>query len=89
MLENLKEDITALISLYEAQKTRADELSMQLAQSEASLSDCKRQITDLERQIDNLKLAGAFTGAGDSVMAKKRIDSLVGEIDKCIKLLQG
>jgi len=46
------------------------------------------QITELNGQIDNLKLSFAFSGAGDTVLAKERIDKLVREIDKCIKLLE-
>ena len=48
----------------------------------------RKQITELERQIDNLKLAEAFKAAG-SPEAKKKINSLMKEIDRCITLLEG
>ena len=48
----------------------------------------RKQITELETQIDNLKLAEAFKAAG-SPEAKKKINSLMKEIDRCITLLEG
>ena len=48
----------------------------------------KEQIIELERQIDNQKLAGAFLN-GDNVESKKKIDRLIREIDRCITLMEG
>ena len=48
----------------------------------------KKQILELEREIDNLKLKGAFLSqGGDSAGARKKIDVLIGKIDKCIALV--
>ena len=88
MLEDIKNNVERLISLYEKEKQRADALAGQLAQSEESVRSYQAQITELNGQIDNLKLSFAFSGAGDTVLAKERIDKLVREIDKCIKLLE-
>lgn len=88
MLETLKQDIDKLISLYEQEKQRADMLADSLAQSKETIKVYKEQITELNGQIDNLILANAFTGGGDHVLAKERIDKLIREIDKCIKLLE-
>ena len=88
MLEDIKTSVEKLISLYEKEKQRADALAGQLAQSEESVRSYQAQITELNGQIDNLKLSFAFSGAGDTVLAKERIDKLVREIDKCIKLLE-
>lgn len=88
MLEDIKTNVERLISLYEKEKQRADALAGQLAQSEESVRSYQAQITELNGQIDNLKLSFAFSGAGDTVLAKERIDKLVREIDKCIKLLE-
>ena len=50
----------------------------------------KKQITELERTIDNLKLADAFkSGNADNTEARKKIDKLIKEIDKCITLMEG
>lgn len=88
MLEDIKTNVERLISLYEKEKQRADALAGQLAQSEEAVRSYQAQITELNGQIDNLKLSFAFSGAGDTVLAKERIDKLVREIDKCIKLLE-
>lgn len=88
MLEEIKSNIVRLISLYEGEKQRADLLAEKLAQSEDAVKSCKVQITELNQQIDNLKLSSAFTGSGDNSVAKERVDKLIREIDRCIKLLE-
>lgn len=88
MLEGVREHIASLIAAYEAAKQRNAELESKLEESENALAACKKQITELNRQIDNLRLTSAFTGSGNTQEAKDRINKLVKEIDKCIKLLQ-
>lgn len=88
MLEQLKTDINSLISLYEKEKSRADALEVRLQESEKLAESYQKQIFDLNGQIDTLKLSFAFTSSGDNTAAKERIDRLVREIDKCIKLLE-
>ncbi|MBO4263634.1 MAG: hypothetical protein J5871_03015 [Bacteroidales bacterium] len=88
MLEDIKGNIEKLISLYEAQKQRADSLEEKLASSREEACRYKTQITDLNGQIDNLRLAAAFSGSGDTAEAKARIEKLIREIDQCIKLLE-
>ena len=48
-----------------------------------------KQIIELERQIDNQKLAGAFMAGGNNTESKKKIDKLIKEIDRCISLMEG
>lgn len=88
MLEDIKSNIEKLISLYETEKQRADVLAEKLAQSEEKSKSYQEQITDLNQQIDTLKLASAFTSGGDNRVAKERVVKLIREIDKCIKLLE-
>ena len=88
MLEGIKANITELISLYETEKCRAEDLSAKLQDSEERLQSCKEQITELNQQIDNLKLQSAFTGGTDNALARERLEKLIREIDKCIKLLE-
>jgi len=88
MLDDIKTNIAKLISLYEAEKHRADALAAKLAQKEEEVSVYKEQITDLNQQIDNLNLMSAFGVESDPVQAKERINKLIREIDKCIKLLE-
>lgn len=90
MLDTLKQPIVKLISAYETEKSERERLEQELEVSKNQNETYKQQILELERQIDNLKLAEAFKadGAG-SPEAKKKISSLMKEIDRCITLLEG
>ena len=88
MLEDIKSNIAKLVAQYEAEKQRADTLAGRLAASEEKCLRYKEQITDLNQQIDNLELMRAFQAAGDPADAKDRINKLIREIDRCIKLLE-
>lgn len=89
MLEEIKTNIDRLISLYENERQRADGLAAELQKCRDEFASCKARATELESQIDNLKLQYAFSGAGDPAEAKARITRLIREIDRCIKLLEG
>ena len=88
MLETVKEKITRLIAAYEKEKMERTRLQSELEQSLAKNETYRKQIIELERQIDNHKLAGAFLN-GDNAESKKKIDRLIKEIDKCISLMEG
>lgn len=88
MLEDIRNNITKLIAMYESEKQRSDELASRLSQSEQAVSSYKEQIKDLTRQIDNLRLSSAFCSSGPTEEAKARLDALIREIDKCIKMLE-
>lgn len=89
MFEDLHSNFTKLIAHYESEKHRADSLEAQLVECRASNEAYRKHITELERQIDDLKLAEAFLATGGSHSeAKDRIARLIKEIDKCISLLE-
>ena len=87
MISDLRSKIERMISLYEREKQRGDELASQLEASRAEIADKKQQITELKSQIDHYKLAGAFTSSEDVQASKERLNKLIRDIDKCIKLL--
>ena len=90
MLEKVRQNIRKLIAAYEAEKMERTRLQSALDQVLAQNEAYRKQITELERQIDNLKLAEAFKADGTgSPEAKKKIDSLLKEIDRCISLMEG
>ena len=90
MLETVKERIKQLIAAYETEKMERTRLQSELEQARAENETYRKQIIELERQIDNLKLAEAFkAGGAGSPEAKKKINSLLKEIDRCISLLEG
>lgn len=88
MLDDIRLNIAKLISLYEAEKQRADSLASKLAKKEEEVLMYREQITDLNQQIDNLNLMSAFMVDSDTQQAKDRITKMIREIDRCIKLLE-
>ena len=88
MLEGIKKDIEKLIALYEAEKAERIKLQSELQKSKADNETCRKQIGDLEQQVNNLQLSQAFGAAGDPGAAKEKIERLIKEIDKCISLLE-
>ena len=89
MLEDIRENIKKLISLYEDVKAENDKLRKDLQISRDKEESQRKQIDELAKQVDNLKLIGAFTTDSDSnEAAKQKIDKLIRDIDKCISLLE-
>lgn len=80
----IDELINKLISLREENrnlKSRNEALETQLQTSEMERKE-------LEKKYDRLKLSGALIGEGeDAIEAKRKINELMREIDKCIALL--
>ncbi len=90
MLESVKEQIKRLIAAYESEKMERSRLQSELEQLKQQNDAYGKKIIELERQIDNLKLTEAFmAGGNDSSAAKKKIDGLLKEIDRCIALMEG
>ncbi|MBR5103978.1 MAG: hypothetical protein IKZ08_04895 [Bacteroidales bacterium] len=90
MIEKLRQRIQELISAYETEKQEHNRLISELEKATKLNETYKEQITELERTIDNLKLADAFkSGNADNTEARKKIDKLIKEIDKCITLMEG
>ena len=90
MIEKLKKRIQQLISAYETERAERQRLQTELDKAVTQNEDYRKQITELERTIDNLKLADAFkAGNADNAEAKKKIDKLIKDIDKCITLMEG
>ena len=90
MIDKLKERIQQLIAAYESERAQRVKLEAELEKSESENVTYQKQITELERTIDNLRLADAFkAGNADNTEARKKIDKLIKEIDKCITLMEG
>ena len=90
MLETVKQQVVRLIAAYEFEKQKCDRISSELEQSKLLNSAYEKRISELERQIDNMKLKDAFLASGDgNAEAKRKIDSVIKEIDRCISLIEG
>lgn len=88
MLTDIKSDIAKLLALYEAEKKRADEISDKLNEVQELNLRYKEQIAELTGKIDTMKLSEAFAVTEGNSAARQRIDKLIREIDRCIKLLE-
>ena len=88
MLGELKTNIEKLIALYEGEKQEKLRLEGELDRSRKEIDSYRKHVSELERQVDNLKLTQAFTSGGDNATAKGKIEKLIKEIDKCISLLE-
>ncbi len=89
MLEGIKTQIDRLIALYEAEKAENEKLRTRLAALGGENDTYRKKLTDLEEQIDNLKLQQAFTAPADgNAQAKAKLGRMIREIDKCITLLE-
>ena len=88
MLENIKASIERLIAAYERLKVENDALRENIGQIRLQNEDYRKQISELERQIDSLKLADALmVTSKDRREARERIDRMIRAIDKCISLI--
>ena len=88
MLDLVRQKITQLIAAYESEKAECERLRAELEKSTERNKIYEKQIIELERQIDNQRLAGAFLN-GDNAESKRKLDKLIKEIDKCISLMEG
>ena len=88
MLEEIRKQFEELFARYEAEKVENARLREELHASKETGDACRRQILDLESQIETLKLTEAFTAGGDPRAAKEKLDQLIREIDKCISWLE-
>ena len=90
MLDTIKQRIQQLIAAYESERLERQKLQTAVAKYQEIEEAYKKQIIELERQLDNLKLTEAFkASSGNSPEAKKKINNLIKEIDRCISLMEG
>ena len=90
MSETLRQSIRRLIALYETEMSERARLESELEKAQMQNETCKEQITELKKEIDNLKLKQAFMAdSADNTQARKKIDKLIKEIDRCISLMEG
>lgn len=87
MLESVRKQIEQLIARYEAEKVENERLRKELQACEETGAALRKQIDELESEIETRKLATAF-GSGNTAEAKAKVDTLIREIDKCISYLE-
>ena len=88
MLENIRKDIERLVAAYEAEKELRKNLEDKLRHCNEEIETCRKQIAELNRLTDNLKLKNAFLGVSGDDRARSRIERMIKDIDRCISLME-
>lgn len=88
MVEDLRKQVEFLISAYEKEKLRADDLASKLSLSLSEAASAKQQIAELTDKLKKLEIASAIAGGNNPAQAKLNIDKMVRQINDCIKLLE-
>jgi len=84
----LNKKLGELFDRYNTLKTRNHELKAETESLRRDLQDREEKIKGLEVKYERIKLSGALLGDGENATeAKKKINELVREIDRCVALL--
>lgn len=88
LMNAFDEKVRKLMSEYRLLQQQNKELQAALHQEHESLMRAHSELLELRKQNDHLAMAGQLAGnSGDRIAAKKQIDKMVREIDKCLALL--
>lgn len=84
----LKRKVEELVGRYEETERDLVSLRSEKEELEKKLHEKEEELIELEEKYNKLQLSGAIKGDEESTrLARKRINKLVREIDKCIALL--
>jgi chromosome segregation ATPase len=84
----LNKNIGKLLDEYNSLRTGYDELQKELNELSSQLQRRESEVEDLKKSYERVKLTGALLGEGENAReAKRKLNELVREIDRCIALL--
>lgn len=84
----LNKKIDELLERYSGLKAKNSDLKDEIEILKRDLQVKNEKIKDLEDKYERLKITGALMGEGrNAAEARKRINELVREIDRCVALL--
>jgi chromosome segregation ATPase len=84
----LNRKIDDLVNNFNSLKEENRNLKTRNEALNSSLREREEEMKELEKKYDRVKLSGALLGEGENATeAKRRINELMREIDKCIALL--
>lgn len=88
LINAFESKLRILISEYQSLKEQNQKLKADLDQEHDSLMKAHSDILDLRKRNDHLSLANQFGGTGEGRSeAKKQIDRIVRDIDRCLALI--
>ncbi|OFY62405.1 MAG: hypothetical protein A2Y71_02250 [Bacteroidetes bacterium RBG_13_42_15] len=84
----LNKKLEELFERYNDLRTKNKELKNENEVLERYLQESGEKLKELEIKYERIKISGALMGEGESaVEAKRKINELVREIDRCVALL--
>ncbi|MBM3420151.1 MAG: hypothetical protein FJY11_03345 [Bacteroidetes bacterium] len=84
----LNKNISKLLDEYNELRTRYDSLQKEINDLTLRMQNKESEFEELKRSYERAKLTGALLGEGENARdAKRKLNELVREIDKCIALL--
>jgi cell division septum initiation protein DivIVA len=84
----LNRKIDDLLKVYSILKEENKDLKSRNESLKREVQEKEARMKELEIKYDRIKLSGAILGEGENATeAKRRINELMREIDKCIALL--
>jgi len=84
----LNRKIDDLLKVYSILKEENKDLKSRNESLKRAVQEREAEMKELEIKYDRIKLSGAILGEGENAIeAKRRINELMREIDKCIALL--
>ena len=87
LIAGIEYKVRKLIDLNDILSVENAELSLKLAESEKKISDLLKKIEENQKEIFKFTLANTLEIEVGVDEGKKRIDSLIEEIDRCIEVL--
>jgi chromosome segregation ATPase len=84
----LTRKLNELLIRYQGLKAETQNLTIANEALEAKLQKREERITELEKRYERVRLSGALLGEGENAgEARRKLNDLVREIDKCVALL--
>jgi len=84
----LNKKIEELFERYNDLRTKNRDLKNENDTLKRYIEERELKIRDLEKRYERIKISGALMGEGEGAAeAKKKINELVREIDRCVALL--
>jgi hypothetical protein len=83
----IEKKVNELIGLYEQMKSANEGLIKENQELNQIIKTQSDKILELEKRVINLNLAKQLTNNKEAAEAKKKINEMLREIDKCVGLL--
>ena len=84
----MKRSVEELISEHEKLRLEVADIKQALESAREGLKEKNEEVKELKTRYERVKFSGAILGnSEDAETAKRRVNELVREIDKCIALL--